>query len=587
MTPCSFLERNLQALKIGNTAIFHWLAAQESGSRNLDSSLFTNRWGLLDWRLPSGKGLFDPIPPGMFYSEWIPREKEDTSATLIVGCNLGYGINHVLSNTPHTHKVLVLEPRQKMLLACLSQTDYRPFFESKKLFFVPPDLAFMHKVVWQLNLQYMFGNIFVRSDIPSRQLGPEYAVWTDQWKETLEDLSVEMNTLGSRQNIMIGNELKNFARAMGDGSLLPLKNQGVELSAVTLGAGPSLEKFAPLLAQDPGHALYTCGLQTLPALRPHGLKPHLCLAIDHTMSMKKVYDRLDMEWAGDIPLIYSCKLAPEVLRAYPGPTLPMWTLGGLGTCMSGDREVVLDTGGNVGVALTRFLTWCGVSQILLVGQDFAWQGEKTHAAGHLGDNNAFHFDSKRHIEMKNRYGETIYSSPAYTTALRNLENDLKRSNVPVFNLYGGGASIKGSKEVTYAQVLQKGLLSSAPGSLEHFVGTLKQARSPRPRPAFEARSLRWASSVHSVQKRLGKLFKKAKKHQEEIHTTLSQILFFLQQDPLYRPYLFKEILSLAGLVRARQSYGLKEKAECKQMLKQVVKKVREMDQYLAYNKRVA
>ena len=120
MTRRSFLETNLQALKIGNTAIFRWLAAQEPNPRNLDSCLFTNRWGLLDWRLPSGKGLFDPIPPRMLYAEWIPREKGNTSATLIVGCNLGYGINHVLSNTSHTHKVLVLEPRQEMLLACLS-----------------------------------------------------------------------------------------------------------------------------------------------------------------------------------------------------------------------------------------------------------------------------------------------------------------------------------------------------------------------------------------------------------------------------------------------------------------------------------
>ena len=583
----SFLETNLETLEIRNTAIFHWLAAQEPGPRDFDTNLVTNRRGLLDWRLPSGKGLFDAIPPGMLYGQWIPRKKADTSVTLIVGCNLGYGINHILSNTPNTHKVLVLEPRREMLLACLSQTDYRPFFESKKLFFVPPDLALLRKVVRQLNLQYMFGNIFVRSDIPSRQLGPEYAAWTNQWKETLEDLSVEMNTLGSRQDIMVGNELKNLARAMGDGSLLPLKNQGVGLSAVILGAGPSLATFVPFLAQDPGYALYACGLQTLPALQAHDLRPHLCMAIDHTVSMKKVYDRLDMEWASDIPLIYSCKLAPEVLRAYPGPTLPLWTIGGLGPCMPRDREVVLDAGGNVGVALTRFLSWCGVSQILLVGQDFAWQGEKTHAAGHFSENNTFRFDPERHIEMKNRYGKTIYSSPAYTTALRDLENDLTRSKRPVFNLYGGGAIIRGSKEVTWAEVFHKGLLSSAPGSLELFVGALKQARSPRPWPMFEARSLQWASSVHSVQKRLNRLFKKSKKHQEEIHITLSQILFFLRQDPLYRPYLFNEIYSLAGLVHARQGYGLKERAECRQVLKQVVQKVREMDEYLVYDRRTA
>ena len=33
---------------------------------------------------------------------------------------------------------------------------------------------------------------------------------------------------------------------------------------------------------------------------------------------------------------------------------------------------VLDAGGNVGVTLARFLSWCGVSRIVLAGQDFSW-----------------------------------------------------------------------------------------------------------------------------------------------------------------------------------------------------------------------
>ncbi len=587
MTVQDFLEKNLKALKRQNLPMFRWLAVQGLGSQDLDGNLIINQQGLLDWRLPSGRGMFDSISPKTAYRDWTPKERADTSATIIVGCNLGYGINHVLSNTPSSHKVLVLEPRPEMLLACLSQTDYRPFFRAKKLFLVPPDLEFLPKVIWQLELQYLFGNILVLADIPSHQLGPEYAMWTHHWKEILENITCDINTLRLKQDVMVGNELKNFSRAIHDGDLLPLHNQGQGLKAVILGAGPSLAQFAPLLANSPNNSLYACGLQTLPALQKYGLKPHFCMAIDYTMAMKTVCDGLDTKWVHDIPLIYSRKVAPEAVRAYPGPTLPMWTTGGLASHMPRDRELVLKTGGNVAVALTTFLTWCGVRQILLVGHDFAWSGEKTHVAGHLSDKNGFRFDPKRHIKMKNRQGETIYSDLAYITALRELERDLRQSDMPIFNLYGGGAIIKGSRQVTWSQVLAERLLVSAPGSLEHFIGTINRARSPRPWPMFEARSSQWTSSLRSVQKRLEKLFKKAHRHQEEIHTVLNQVLFFLRQDPLYQPYLYNEIFSLAGLISTRSGYGLKEMSECRGILKRVAKKVREVDFHLIYNRMAA
>jgi len=41
------------------------------------------------------------------------------SASIIVGTNLGYGLNHLLVNTPDTHKVLVIEPNPVLVLACL------------------------------------------------------------------------------------------------------------------------------------------------------------------------------------------------------------------------------------------------------------------------------------------------------------------------------------------------------------------------------------------------------------------------------------------------------------------------------------
>ena len=119
----SFLEANRAGLKAIDAPVFHWLAASGDRCAKTDESMITNRWGLADWRLPSGKGLFQAVPPSVCYRDWAPKEQAATSATIIVGTNLGYGLNHVLSHTPNPHRVFVLEPRPEMMTVCLTQTD--------------------------------------------------------------------------------------------------------------------------------------------------------------------------------------------------------------------------------------------------------------------------------------------------------------------------------------------------------------------------------------------------------------------------------------------------------------------------------
>jgi hypothetical protein len=51
--------------------------------------------------------------------------------------------------------------------------------------------------------------------------------------------------------------------------------------------------------------------------------------------------------------------------------------------------------------------------------------------------------------------------------------------------------------------------------------------------------------------------------------------------------LYNEIFSLAGLINTRSSYGLKEMAACRGILKRVAKKVWEVDYHLIYNRKAA
>ncbi|BCS90129.1 motility associated factor glycosyltransferase family protein [Pseudodesulfovibrio sediminis] len=582
MTPYPFLKDNIEYLQRTGNPIFQWLSERDFQEEKLMENLFVNNFGILDWRMETGKGMLESLPPEGLYANWLHEEKAKTSATFIVGANLGYGVNHLLSNTPDTHKVMLMEPRPEMVLACLGQTDYRPWFEAKKFHILVPDERFVAEVIRNLDLQFIYGQIHLKSDIPSRQLGPEYAQWATHIRNKLENFSLELSTLRFRQDVMVSNEINNFKHAMSDGSLLPMEGKGRGVGAVILGAGPSLEEMAPKLKENQGHVLYTCALQTVPSLQKVGLKPHLCAAIDYDGSMLKIFDQLDPDFIKDVPLIYSTKIDPMVLKRYPGPTLPLWTIGGIGTFVFKERDMVIDAGGNVSVTLSRFLRRCGVNHLLLAGQDYAWLNGQSHAGGHHHHSTSMKRRSF-HQTTRNMDGEEILTTVQYMTAKRELEQDLKDAAFPVYNLYGGGVPIEGTKPVDIKTAYNQGILASAPGSVDRFMTDLLACRGNVAPILLEPRSPMWTTSMRNAEKYLGKLFKDVKGNQQKIHEAMDKLALFIKQDPLYMPYLFNESIDLAGLTKAKFEYEPKDLSEFKRIAKQILKKIREVDRKVCVN----
>ena len=576
-----YLNDNIKVLVEAKAPVASWLAHLGTDPTQVYERVFRNGAGLLDWRMDDGNGLFEKLPPPILYGDWRPKDKAEGGATVIVGAGLGYGINHVLTGTPDSHKILVVEPRPEVLLACLGQTDYRPFLKSGRLAFLPPDPTVVEKAVAGLDVSFLFARINLRSDLACKQMGAIYAQVSNMVKAKLENLSVELSTLRHKQEVMVGNELRNYSRAMDGGSLERVKGMARGLTAVILGAGPSLAEFAPQLAEFREQAFYVTALQTLPALERLGIKPDLCLAIDFNPEMANSLKNLqNQEFAADIPFIYSTKMDPDVLALYPGPMIPLWTQGGIGTYVLKDQELVLDAGGNVGVTLARFLTWAGAGRFLLVGQDFAWKGQTTHVIGHHGAAAIHEFKPSEDIRLKNLHGEEIFTHMGFLAAKRDMEKDIAATNMPFYNLYGGGVVITGATNVDLNTLRDQQLITSQGAAKEVFLGALHRAATPRVRPIFTPRAPDWAVSLKNVSRRLEKLTRKAAKHQAEIRGLFSQILIFLKQDPLYLPYIYNEIMDVAGLIHTHTHYGVKELTDFKNITKRVMTKIKEIDSTL-------
>jgi hypothetical protein len=577
-----YLADNLAFLAESGDPIGVWLAGENPDPAIVHERLFRNASGIVDWRMDDGVGLFEKLPPPFFYRDWRPKEQLEGAGTVIIGTALGYGLNHVLTGTPNSHKVLVVEPRPEMLLACLGQTDYRPFLRHGKLRFVPPRPADIELAIQNFDVSFLFSRIYMRNDMACQQIGPQYARMGSLVKAKLESLSVELTTLRQKQEVMVGNELRNYSRAMDEGSLARMAGMAKGLTAVILGAGPSLATFAPTLAQYREKGFYVAALQTLPALERLGIRPDLCLAIDFNASMGQSLDNLsDPAFAAPVPLIYSTKMDPAVVARYPGPRIPLWTQGGIGTYVLKDQELVLDAGGNVSVTLERLLSWAGAERFLFVGCDLAWQGTSTHVAGHHHAVWTHTYNPREDVKLANLRGETIYTHMGFLAAKRDIEKDIAASKAGFFNLYGGGVVIEGAVNVGLDDLDNGELFASQGAAKEVFLEALARAGKPRLRPIFAAKAESWATSLKNASRRLEKLMRKADKHQGEIKELLSQIQFFTRHDPLYMPYLYNEIMDLAGLVQTKKRYGAKELTTFKAIRSRILEKTREIDACLS------
>jgi hypothetical protein len=577
-----FLADNLKFLTEAKAPVAIWLSAQNPDPDLVFDRLGVNGAGHLDWRMDNGQGLFEKVPPGLYYKDWRPTDHAEGGTTIIIGTAIGYGLNHVLSGTPNSHKVLVVELRPEMLLACLGQTDYRPFLAHGKLKFLPPDMAVIEKHIQSLDVSFLFSRIHLRSDLPSKQLGPEYANAAAHIKAKLESFAVEVSTLRQKQEVMVGNELHNYARAMDEGSLVRVKGMAAGLTAVILGAGPSLEQFAPKLREMRDEAFFVTSMQALPALEKLQITPDLCLAIDYQGFLTASIDNIkDPSYIADIPFIYSTKMDPNVVNKYPGPKIPLWTQGGIGTFILKEQELVLDAGGNVGVTLERFLTWAGAERFVLVGQDFAWKGTRTHAIGHHNSGYEHTFRPQEDVRLKNLDGEEIFTNLAFLAAKRDMEKDIATGQATFYNCYGGGAVIEGAINLREDELGKEDILTSRGAAKQVFLDALARAATPRVRPIFSPKAAEWNTSLKNASRRLEKLTRKAPKHQGEIRELLSQIQFFIRRDPVYMPYLYNEIMDMGGLIHARAYYGNKELSDFKEIRKRVQTKIKEIDEVLA------
>lgn len=167
-----------------------------------------------------------------------------------------------------------------------------------------------------------------------------------------------------------------------------LHNSFANKPAIICGAGPSLEKQAPILKQLEDKALILAGGSTLSALASLGITPHLGFALDPN---PEEYERLHLAYGHLYPLLFGARLEKRVLKAWQGPIGYMKTSSGgfleqqLQHLLGLDHEPLLKGLTEEALSVTTMALSAAVSlgchPIYLVGIDLAFAGNKRYARG--------------------------------------------------------------------------------------------------------------------------------------------------------------------------------------------------------------
>jgi hypothetical protein len=154
-----------------------------------------------------------------------------------------------------------------------------------------------------------------------------------------------------------------------------------------IATGPSLEQHFERLRAVRERALrplFVCVDTAYRPLREHGIQPDLVVSIDDRIGAR----HLPAEDSGDIPLVYLPMSDPQVLRAWKGPRYAGYSASPLYAELR--RQLArgeLYVSGSVLHPAVDLAVKMGAGRITLLGADFAFPSDKTHAGwsdGELG-----------------------------------------------------------------------------------------------------------------------------------------------------------------------------------------------------------
>lgn len=324
----------------------------------------------------------------------------------------------------------------------------------------------------------------------SIQLDPDY--YREMRKRIRDYVSLLVVETASGKNLnrfIHENILANLPRIIEDPGVSTMAGVFINRPAVIVAAGPSLNKNIGLLVRAKKKSVIICVGTALKAMLREGSNPDLVVTLDPMDANYRLFAGLDHT---ESFLCYEPQTEQRIPPLFTGRRFVFNSFGNpLQVWLSnlyGSKGYV-EPGGSVAIAAFGIACLLGCNPIVFVGQDLAFTGGFSHAAGTVYEGQRIEPLEGRpdYLEVPAVDGGKVWTSRAMHGFLVRFEELFaQHRDRLIIDATEGGALKRGTKVMTFREALDTYFTEEVP-ALEIIAAKHREASQPRPEVAARVR----------------------------------------------------------------------------------------------------
>ncbi|MDI6710299.1 MAG: DUF115 domain-containing protein [Thermoanaerobacterales bacterium] len=405
---------------------------------------------------------------------------------IVLGLGLGHHVVEVLRRIGERTPVLVVERNNEMkqlaqrhnrslvwerFTVASNEQEIKAFLYRHKDCLKGQELVVIeHTASLQLDLHY-------------------YGEMRKRIRDYVSTLVVELATGKNLNRFIHENVFANLPGIIHDPGITAITDIFKGKPAVIVAAGPSLNKNICLLAEAKNKSAVICVGTALRAMLAEGLHPDFVVTLDPMEANYRLFTGLDPTEAF---LCYEPQTHPRIPPLFAkrrfvfnsfGNPLQLWL-----SSLYGSKGYV-EPGGSVAIAAFGIGLILGCNPIVFVGQDLAYTGGFSHAAGTVYEGRRVQALEGRldHLEVPAINGGKVWTSRAMHGFLVRFEELFALHNDRlIIDATEGGALKRGTKVMTFREALDTYFTEEVP-ALEIIAAKHREASQPRPEVSARVR----------------------------------------------------------------------------------------------------
>lgn len=468
----SVYEKNMEALQKKYPAWANIIAGTKRKKRNFDVIAEQNLFGDTILKVKQNgvtRYLNGKYAPAEAVAErWLKNQEkiEEYAPVVVIGISNGFHIKKIMEEVPKTSNILIYEPSFELFRRAMEETDLSFLFQPDIPVGILVDglnesetMVYFYHFVTVDNMAFL--KYFVSGNY-AELFSEKVEDFIKRLRQYMNDIEVGWNTVIRYTDVNARNVFDNLPYLFEGYNIRDL--QGIlpkDVPTIVVSAGPSLNKNIMDLKKAVGKA---CIIATDTAMKPllnAGIVPHFFVIVDG-LKPALLFEHKELS---KVPMVTMTGVAADPMKLHKGKKF-FYVSGSefeakmlldLSEKEGRDRTLFnLPTGGSVATSAYSLGIFMGSHTVILVGQDLAMTGNKTHADGTFQDKmDTIDAESDEYFEVESVDGGKVLTRSDLKLYLDWFEKSIKEWGHPTIDATEGGALIHGSKVMTLKKAIQK------------------------------------------------------------------------------------------------------------------------------------